>query len=129
MLHVEHDPRLADAQNGGRGALVLRLDPELSALMAAAYTKDHARKLRRLLGREATHAELYLAHFLGSGGAAKFLRSWRADRDQAAHLLFPKAARANRPIFFTRSGTARSLDQVRALIEGKLSQAARAAQA
>ncbi len=56
---------------GMRGHLMaLRFDPNASALMAAELARDNAGELRGVLGREPDSAELYLAHFLGAGGAA-----------------------------------------------------------
>lgn len=107
--------------------LALRYDPHLSAMLAAAYTRDHAETLKGVLGRDATPGELYLAHFLGSGGANTFLRARRSNPTAIAAILFAKAARANRPIFFTQSGQARSLDQVLELIDVKLAEASASA--
>ena len=102
--------------------LQLRYDPVIAALMAGATTRDNAERLHEILGREATHTELYLAHFLGSGGAAKFLRAWQRNPSANATSLFPRAARANKAIFY--SGNApRTLNGVMLHFDAKLRQA------
>lgn len=103
--------------------LELREDPQIAALMAAAYALENGKRLRRTLGREASHAELYLAHFLGTGGAVRFLSEWRRNPERAAASLFPREARANRPIFYNANGSARSLDAIRNHIQAKLDSA------
>lgn len=55
-----------------------RHDAELASLVAASYAQDNAEKLERILGRQATRTELYLAHFLGSGGASRFMQAWQS---------------------------------------------------
>ena len=50
-----------------------RFDPTQAADAAARLLRDNAAHLRRVLGRDATGAELYLAHQQGAGGAGKLL--------------------------------------------------------
>lgn len=50
-----------------------RFDPVQASDAAARLTRDNAVQLRRLLGREPTAAELYLAHQQGATGASKLL--------------------------------------------------------
>lgn len=100
--------------------LAARDDPRVAALMAAAYAEENAAVLHKTLGRIPTHAELYLAHFLGPNGAVLFLTRWQQNPDATAADLFPDTAHANRSVFFTREGEARSLAAVRALFEQKL---------
>jgi hypothetical protein len=54
-------------------ALSLRRDPLAASLMAASHMADNARQLQARLGRPADTVDLYLAHFLGAGGAVRFL--------------------------------------------------------
>lgn len=109
--------------NSRKMLLQLRHDPQIAALIAATYTLENERALRRVLGRKATKAELYLAHFLGSGGASRFLRVWARTPEAGAHRILPRAARSNRAIFFTSGGKARSLEQVRRLVDEKIARA------
>ncbi|MFM5954927.1 MAG: lytic transglycosylase domain-containing protein [Novosphingobium sp.] len=100
--------------------LALRYDPDAAALMAAELASDNAAALTGVLGREPDPAELYLAHFLGAEGAGRFLTALAADPAQSAAGLLPKAAAANRAIFFDPGGAPRSLGDVMALVRGKM---------
>lgn len=103
--------------------LALRSDPEVAALMAAGLAEDNRSHLMPILGRQPSHAELYLAHFLGAGGAGRFLSELQADPGQSAPALFARPAAANRAIFYTPDGTPRSLAQVMEVIDGKIGRA------
>lgn len=103
--------------------LALRFDPDAAALMAAELAGDNKDALTPVLGREPDAAELYLAHFLGAGGAGQFLSALRSDPGQSAAALLPKAAAANRGIFFERSGAPRSIAGVMDLMRGKVEDA------
>jgi Transglycosylase SLT domain len=102
----------------------LRFDANASSSMAAAFADDNADMLRTQLGTEPESVDLYLAHFLGGAGAAKFLTEWRADPDAAAAPLFPKAAGANQTIFYNKNGQPRSLNDIRERFRAKLGEGA-----
>lgn len=102
--------------------LALRDDPATAAAMAARFTEDNSAVLKARTGREPEAVDLYLAHFLGAGGAANFLSAWNDDADQAGAPLFPAAAAANRTIFYSRSGEMRSLGDIRERFRAKLEQ-------
>ena len=53
--------------------LGLRDNAEAAALMAGEFARDNGASLEKRLGRAVGATDLYMAHFLGSGGAAKFL--------------------------------------------------------
>lgn len=102
--------------------LALRSDPELSALMAGELANDNRDFLTGQLGRSPDASELYLAHFLGAEGAGRFLSALGSDPSQSAAALLPKAAAANRGIFFGASGP-RSVGEVMELLRGRMGQA------
>lgn len=102
--------------------LALRSDPETSALMAAHLASDNRDALAAALGREPDHAELYLAHFLGPDAATRFLATLADNPDQSAAALVPRAAAANRAIFYDGT-TPRSVGAVMNLLRGRLDQA------
>jgi len=104
-FHVENAAQRAEI-------LALRNDPHVSALMAAAYTQESASLLENRLGRSVGEGELYMAHFLGAGGAAKLITAAEQTPDMRADLLFPAAAAANRLIFYQKDGTPRSAEEV-----------------
>ncbi|QJU60416.1 transglycosylase SLT domain-containing protein [Sphingomonas sp. AP4-R1] len=91
-----------------------------AALMAASYASDNAQSLNRSIGRDATSTDLYMCHFLGLGGATRFLQACNSAPNASAASLFPREAQANRSIFYDRSGGARSLSEVYSLMGQKL---------
>ncbi len=93
--------------------LSMRKDPEAASFMAAAFASENEAFLNTQWGGEVGSTELYLAHFMGAGGAASFLNAKDDNPLQAAADLYPKAARANRNVFYDpRTGAARTLAQV-----------------
>ena len=100
--------------------LDLRKHPETASVMAAQHAADNKAYLEQKLGREAEPVDLYLAHFLGVGGASKFLSVHDRAPGATAASLFPAAARANRSIFYDRSGSARSFADIRDRFASKL---------
>jgi hypothetical protein len=101
-----------------RDILALRYDPEIAATMAGEFTKESQTALRQALGREASGGELYAAHFLGPDGAVDLIQA-AARGETSAPALFPDAARANRSIFYAKSGLARSPAEVLAVLTAK----------
>jgi hypothetical protein len=103
--------------------MAMRYDPNTSAMMAAELASDNRADLIGLLGREPDATELYLAHFLGSAGARDFLTALGSDPGQSAAAVLPKAAAANRSIFFDANGAPRSVAAVMDVLRGKVSAA------
>ena len=92
--------------------LALRHDAETSSLMAAEYTQEASTVLEAGLGRAPREAELYMAHFLGAGSAARLINLAETNPQASAADTFPQAAAANRSIFYNRDGTARNALEV-----------------
>lgn len=93
--------------------LDLRRDPRLSAAFAAEFAKTNQDEIERAIGRKAQRADLYMAHFLGAGGASQFLKAVQHDGNLVAADLLPEAAAANRAVFYdARTGTPRTVAQV-----------------
>ena len=106
--------------------LKLRNDPTANAMMAGAFTKANAAVLSAKLGRSPSEGELYIAHFMGVGGAAQLISSAATDPTGGAASYFPIAARANPAIFYDRStGQPRTLAEVRNLLTARYDVAAR----
>ena len=114
-------PGGSDAASRGQ-LLALRSDPELSALMAGELANDNRDFLSGILGRDPDPSELYLAHFLGAEGAGRFLGALGSNPAQSAAALLPKAAAANRGVFFGAGG-ARSVGEVMELLRGRMASA------
>jgi hypothetical protein len=102
----------------------LRDDASASTTMAAALTQSNSFKLTGALGRRPTDAELYMAHFMGVGGASKLISSAEDTPSANAAAMFPKAAAANHSIFYDKSGSARSTSQVYSTLTSRYSEAA-----
>jgi len=98
----------------------LRYQPEAASAMAAEFAGDNRDHLRAALGRPPGEVDLYLAHFLGAGGATRFLKQHDRNPDQSASSLFPTAAAANKGVFYNRAGQSRSLSEVRDFFQAKL---------
>lgn len=106
-----------------KAILELRNDPEVAALMAAGLAEDNRAHLMPILGRQPNHSELYLAHFLGAGGAARFLTEMGRDPLQDAASLFRRPAAANPNIFYSGNGEPRSLGGVMEHLSAKIERA------
>jgi hypothetical protein len=117
-----------EVQDPGMRSAILKLrnDPAANAAMAGAFTKENAALLSQKLGRAPSEGELYIAHFLGVGGAAKLISAAADNPDASAASLFPSAAHANTSIFYDHTtGAPRSLAQVRDVLTARYDIAAR----
>jgi hypothetical protein len=94
---------IADGAERAR-ILDLRRDPYLAALMAAEMLKRDRTRIERRLGRTLTRSELYLAHFFGAESAVNFMSLVSEKPSQSAPKTFPAAAKANKALFYARSG-------------------------
>lgn len=104
------NPVVADP--GLRGQiLALRNDPRIAALMAAELAQDNKAGLENALQREVNNTELYLAHFLGTGGATRLLSQRDAAPQSGAAQWLPEAAQSNQHVFFAK-GRPVTVDQL-----------------
>jgi hypothetical protein len=104
--------------------LDLRKDPRLSAALAAEYARQNQTEITAALGRPASNADLYMAHFLGAAGAITFLKAvGNAGATPAADLL-PAAAAANRDVFYDSSGRKLSVADIYASFSRRINGAA-----
>lgn len=104
--------------------LDLRNDPQTASLMAAEHAADNKVAIEGSLGRSATGTDLYMAHFLGLGGARSFLKTLSASPDRIGASLFPAAARANRNIFYNSDGQPRTVAEIYDRFAAKLDRGA-----
>ncbi|MFB0489154.1 hypothetical protein ABIE45_001740 [Methylobacterium sp. OAE515] len=84
--------------------LGLRNDPRVAALMAAELIKRDRERIEARVGRALSTTELYLAHFLGTASAGRFLSLSSERPDEVAGREFRSAARANRSLFTEKAG-------------------------
>src|SRR6202140_3842449 len=102
----------------------LRDDPDAASSMAAVLTQSNSFRLTGKIGRRPTDGELYMAHFMGVGGAAKLISNAEDNPQASAARMFPNAAAANRSIFYDRSGSARSVSDVYSVLNSRYAGAA-----
>lgn len=100
--------------------LQMRNDPDVAATMAAESAADNKSALEGSLGRAATGTDLYMAHFLGLGGARSFLKTMAANPNVSGAALFPAAARANQSVFYDSNGQPRTVAAIYQSFASKL---------
>lgn len=97
------DDKLVIADENQRARILqLRCDPYIAAVIAAEMLRRDATQIGFKIGRQLNPTEMYLAHFLGLQGAARFINLREAKKARSATTEFPAAARANSGIFFER---------------------------
>jgi len=96
--------------------MVSPFDPMANALMGAEYIKENTKALQGVRD-EVGMTDLYMAHFLGPGGAKKL---FGARPDEFAAAILPAAARANKSIFFNKDGSPRTNSEVYNLMQKRL---------
>lgn len=97
-----------------------KFDPKKSAEVMAYFTQKQKGQLEKGIGRQASNTDLYMSHFLGAGGATKFLNAMQQNPSQSAAMLDPAAAKANKSIYYDPSGRERSLQEVYSLMGKKM---------
>ena len=102
----------------------LRDDPVVASAMAGILTQSNSFNLTGKIGRRPTDAELYMAHFMGVGAAAKLISNAEDNPQASGAALFPNAAAANRSIFYDSSGRARSVSDVYSVLTSRYAAAA-----
>ncbi|MHA6289634.1 hypothetical protein [Maricaulis sp. CAU 1757] len=98
--------------------LDLRFDAVAASRMAGELAAENAGIIEARIGRPVDSGELYVAHFLGAGGAASLIEAAEQQPQTRADQLFPAAARANRTIFYD-GGRARNAAEVLAELTGR----------
>jgi hypothetical protein len=108
-----------------KSIMKLRDDPTVASAMAAALTQTNSFRLTGMIGRRPSDSELYMAHFMGVGGAAKLIGNAEDNPQASAARLFPNAAAANRSIFYDRTtGRARNVSEVYSVLQQRYASAA-----
>src|SRR3984893_7808518 len=107
-----------------KSIMKLRDDPVAASAMAGVLTQSNSFQLTGQIGRRPTDGELYMAHFMGVGGAAKLINNAEDNPKASAARLFPNAAAANRSIFYDSSGRARSVSEVYSVLTSRYAGAA-----
>jgi hypothetical protein len=103
---------------GRKGSGAERYDPTKSTEAMSKFSMQQKAQLEKNLGRGVSGADLYMGHFLGAGGATKFLGAKDRDPTQSAAKFDPAAAQANPEIYFNK-GKERSIEEVYQLMTEK----------
>lgn len=123
----DHATRVGKNANGKHGrhqdVLALRLNPRLSALLAAENTKRSLQNLSYQTRREPGRTDLYLSHFFGPSGAVMFLKSLDEEPATIAGKLFPEAAASNRRVFHNGENRPRTVAEVYRWLDSKFNTA------
>ena len=92
--------------------LDLRMNPRVSAMMAAETVRDNRQRLAFSFDRKPERTDLYLTHFLGQDGAISFLKALDENPDAFAVELFPAAAKSNQNIFHPKVCEPRTVNEI-----------------
>src|SRR6201999_46444 len=106
--------------------LSLRQDPTLSADLAAEYAKQNQSTIEQAIGRPLSRGDVYMAHFLGAGGATTFLKALATNGNTTAASLLPDAAAANPHIFYDSSGNAKTVSEIYQTVASQIEKVASA---
>jgi hypothetical protein len=74
-------------------------DASSNALMGGQFIQDNASALKAQGITSPTPGQLYIMHFMGSGGGPKLIKAAQTTPDADASLAFPAAAGANPSVF------------------------------
>lgn len=100
-------------------------DARANALLGALYIKENMESLKKVKPNVGA-TDIYMAHFLGAGGANKFLKAMSTNpNDIAAKYVTAKQASANQAIFYP-NGRAATLQEVYNSFTSKLNNKAKA---
>lgn len=99
--------------------LALRNNPEIASAMAAEYAADNKEYLQSTVGGDIGSTELYMAHFMGPGGAAKFLSKMQDNPNAIGTKSFAKEACSNPAVFYNQNGKPRTLSEIYAFFDNK----------
>lgn len=86
-------------------------DPRANAILGACYLKENYEGLTGMLGGNVSDVDLYAAHFLGLGGAKRFLPA--PNNESADGYVSAAAIRNNQSVFLTKDGRMRTVGEVK----------------
>jgi hypothetical protein len=99
-------------------------DARANALMGGEYISDNMKAIQSsVLSPPPNAADVYMAHFMGTGGAKQFFRELKKNPDQPAFEAFPKQAASNTSIFYKNKDKSkpRTFREVYSLMAQKMS--------
>ncbi len=105
------------AEKYGINPATTQHDPRANALLGLEYIKENIGVIQKVKP-DVTDTDVYLAHFLGPGGARRFLSA--PPGDLAINHVGAAQARSNPAIFYDRSGRPRTVAAVYKDFDDKL---------
>lgn len=84
-------------------------DPEANIVMGALFIKDNKENVKKILGRNPSQEEVYMAHFLGNDGVKKLFKNYG---EKNAVTLFPEQAKVNKDKFYDANGRPRTTKEL-----------------
>ena len=100
-----------------------RKDPTKAEEVVIAFTEQNRKQLLKGIGHEPSDTELYMAHFLGAGGATSFLNAMKENPNLSADRVVDASALASNKSIFYKDGASRTLQDVFSIMERKVPQA------
>ena len=91
-------------------------DPRANALMGAEYIRENSKAIQSVKPGALSSTDLYIAHFLGAGGARKF---FKAPSNSIGATIFPDAAKSNPSVFYD-NGRPRTLGEIYQIFNASL---------
>ncbi len=103
----------------GDATLQYRTEPRINSLLGAELLKENFNWVKKSLQRAPTDTDLYIMHFMGGPEGIKLLGT---PGHLIAASLFPSAAGANRSVFYTQGGRAKTVHEIRQWADEKVRQ-------
>lgn len=91
-----------------------RYDPIKSNKVVKQFTQNNLNYISKNIKpiEQITYTDMYMAHFLGNGGATHFFRALNSDSNTIAANVLPNAAKANKNVFYHKDGTPKTVGEV-----------------
>lgn len=102
-------------------------DPESAAVFSAAYVKEVLNPIvKKIKGKDATAADLYMLYVFGPGGGAALIREFVKDPNALSATVHSKRSygpaqiKANPTFFYRKDGSPKTLTETFALADSKV---------
>lgn len=90
-----------------------RFNPTKARKVVEGFTKRNEKYLQNKLNRKVSSGELYLAHFLGMGGASTLLDAYDKNPNASiADVVTPAALKANKWVFYNENGSVKKVKDI-----------------
>jgi Transglycosylase SLT domain len=97
--------------HGISDTLESKSNPTHQAILAGYYAKEAKANMERQLKRTVSGTDLYINHFLGSGGSIRFLKCAGTDMVSKGISDGALAASGNRSVFYKKNGDMKTIQE------------------